>query len=143
MGAAGATHKAYRGDFKKAEQVTPPTNGSTTPETDTLGNDIPVKDVANTETTTPNPYVMSPDVAKSWGDIVTGEATNTPSAATKSVAVDQEVAPPGTIVRAGEHDFVIDSHGLDGATGRRIFNTTEGGLQGELSEDGNPYTMPL
>jgi hypothetical protein len=134
MGAAGATHKAYRGDFKKAEQVIPPTDGSTTPETNTPGNVIPAEGVANAEITTPDPYVMSPDVAKSWGDIVTGEATNTPSAATKSVAVDQEVAPPGTVVRSGEHDFVIDSHGLDGATGRRVFNAMEGGLPADASD---------
>jgi hypothetical protein len=132
MGAAGATHKAYRGDFAKKDDVLAPNAN--------LGLDaqedgaVQVPEATIVQQKAVDPYTMTPETQKTWQDIIAGEATNTPSAATKSVAVDQEVAPPGTIVRAGEHDFVIDSHAPEGATGRRMFNSMEGGLPADASD---------
>ena len=130
MGAAGATHKAYRGDFSKKDTPAAP-EASAVPGVD-LG--VTQEEIAPVQKPTADPFTMSPETSKSWQEILSSEATNAPSAAQKSVAVDQTVAPPGTIVRAGENDFIIDSHGLEGATGRRVFNSMEGGLPADASD---------
>jgi len=150
-GAASATHRAYTGGFAK-EQATPGVDITAAPAatgaagaagapgavvTPGAAGATPVATAVPVEVAAqvPDIYTMSPEVSQIWQELMAAEQAGAPSVEKQTYEITPESHPPGSTVRLGDYDFIVDKYTPEGVEGRRVIKERVGGLQGEATED--------